>query len=603
MQAAQQRGVHPLQAGDGWLLAEFGGTTAPEVARAGPGGAGARTAVLTDPAEQRRVWRTRERALGLASYVAGRPDRLPGWEDAAVPPARLGAYLREFTALLDRFGYETALYGHFGEGCVHCRISFDLATPVGRDAYRAFLTEAADLVVAHGGSLSGEHGDGQARSELLPRMFGPQLIGAFAELKALFDPRNRMNPGRIVDPVPVTRHLKDAVAARRTRCVGAGVCRDPRSGTMCPSYMATRDEQHSTRGRARILHELLEGETITDGARSADVLEALDLCLSCKACKAECPVGVDMAAHKTDVLHAHYRGRLRPRAAYTMGLIGLHAPLAARAPALANALARTSVAKRLAGVAPHREIPAFARRTFRSWWAQRPPQHPGGAPVTLFADTFNDHFHPEVLQATAEALEASGHRVHVPAGRLCCGRPLYDYGMLPAARRALRRLADRLGDGSGPVVVVEPSCLSVFKDELATRLPGEPRAGALSARATTLARVLLDAGHTPPPRRGKALLHGHCHQQATVGLDAEAELLRRTGLDVELLDAGCCGMAGAFGFEAEHAEVSKRIAEHRLLPRLRAAAPGDLVVTDGFSCRTQVDELAGRRVAHLAELA
>jgi FAD/FMN-containing dehydrogenase/Fe-S oxidoreductase len=625
-----------LPGGNGWLMAEFGGQTrgeADERARAFMS-AMRRVRGVTglelydDPRREEEIWELRESGLGATAFVPGQPDAWEGWEDAAVPVDRLGSYLRAFRALLDRYGYRTALYGHFGQGCVHCRITFDLYTTEGTAAYRRFVDEAADLVVQHGGSLSGEHGDGQSRAELLPKMFGPDLVRAFGEFKAIWDPDDRMNPGKVVDPYPVTADMKlgphyrppevrthfsypedhGDFAHATLRCVGIGQCRATDSGTMCPSYMVTREEMHSTRGRARLLFEMMNNPDI-ELWDSDEVEEALDLCLSCKGCKDECPVSVDMATYKAEFLSRRYRGRLRPRAAYALGLIHRWARLASAMPGLANALTHApalgSALKRLGGVAPQREAPRFAPRTFRSWFASRQPQGPANGTVLLWPDTFSNHIQPGVAAAAVEVLEAAGYRVEVPSRVLCCGRPLYDYGMLDTAERLLRRVLDELRphiEAGTPVVGVEPSCLAVFRDELPNLFPEDPLASRLSKQTLTLAEFLRREGWEPPPLHRKAIVQGHCHHRAVMGFDADREMLDALGLDHEVLDAGCCGMAGSFGFEAgEKYEVSQAAGERVLLPRVREAPDHALVLADGFSCRTQIEQNTDRRALHLAQ--
>jgi Fe-S oxidoreductase/FAD/FMN-containing dehydrogenase len=635
-------GLHPreldlLPEGAGWLLVELGAGEPGEAAAmarrleaaVGAGRPGGPTARLfEDPAAQASIWRVRESALGATARVPGRPPHHEGWEDSAVAPERVGAYLRDLRKLLDHYGYGGAFYGHLGQGCMHTRNDFDLTSPGGVAAFRAYLEEAADLVVAYGGSLSGEHGDGQARAELLPRMFGDELVGAFAGFKALFDPDGRMNPGKVVDPDRLDEHLRLAgwaPAPPRThfafaeeggwpgallRCVSVGKCRQTETGIMCPSWMVTKDEAHSTRGRAHLLFELLNGDPLRDGWRDRATRDALDLCLACKGCKRDCPTSVDMATYKAEFLAHHYKGRLRPRTAYTIGLVPWSARLAARAPRLANALAGApglaGLAKRLAGIAPERDLPPVAAETFTRWFRRRAraigPDPSGRPPVLLFPDTFTDLFHPAAGRAAVRVLEAAGFAVRVPDRPLCCGRPLYDFGMLDLAKRQLRRMLATLGpDADVPVVVLEPSCLAAFRDELPNLLPGDA-AGRLAGRARSLAELL--AGHCwrPPRVGGRAIVQGHCHQQSVIGMDADLELLAAAGVRAELLDAGCCGMAGAFGFEADHYQVAMAVGERRLLPAVRAAAPDTLVLADGFSCRTQVAQATGRRPLHLAEL-
>jgi Fe-S oxidoreductase len=578
---------------------------------------------VESPAEQTRIWQVREAGVATTSRdprLGG--DGWPGWEDSAVPPEAFAPYLRDLLALLDRHGYGAAFYGHFGEGCLHARINFDFRSAEGIRAYRTFMEEAADLVVAHGGSLSGEHGDGQQRGELLPRMFGEELVAAFREFKAVWDPGNQMNPGKKVDPYPLDADLRpplrlaDPPVAFRypedsgsfsravTRCVGVGRCRRDAGGIMCPSYRATRDERHSTRGRARLLFEMLEGEVVRDGWRSEEVLEALDLCLACKGCRSECPAGVDMATYKAEFLHHFYQGKPRPRPAYAMGLIPWWARLASKLPGIANGLMQGPLAgilKRLGGIHPDRQIPAFAERTFRKGFTPGP----GTPTVLLWPDTFTNFFQPEIAEAAARVLEAAGHRVAIPRRVLCCGRPLYDFGMLDLARRQLRQVLEALGPeiAAGlPVVGLEPSCVAVFRDELVHLFPEDEAARRLSAQTFTLAEFLVREGFEPPRRSGTAIVQGHCHHQSVMGMDADRELLGRMGLDVQVLDAGCCGMAGAFGFEADHYEVSLAVAERALLPAIRAAGPDALLLADGFSCREQIRQLTGRRALHLAEV-
>jgi FAD/FMN-containing dehydrogenase/Fe-S oxidoreductase len=627
-----------LPEGQGWLLAEFGGETreesdqkAEKMMRALGKGSGAPAMKLYDrQAVEMKLWKMRESGLGASAFIPGEPDAWEGWEDAAVPPEREGEYLRAFQKLLDRYEYHTTKYGHFGDGCIHCRINFDLRTAQGLKKWRSFLDEAAELVVQHGGSLSGEHGDGQSRAELLEKMYGPELLKAFRQMKAIWDPDGRMNPGKVVDPYPIVSNLKLGTGYRPTepqthfsysedrgsfahatlRCVGAGLCRDTESGTMCPSYMVTLDEQHTTRGRARILYEMMQGDVITDGFRSKEVHEALDLCLACKGCKGDCPVNVDMATYKAEFLSKHYKRRLRPLAAYSMGLVMFWARVASRMPRLANAVTRIPLIgrllKRLAGISPEREAPAFAPETFRSWFRTRGAVNPQGPPVVLFPDTFNEHFHPGTAKSAVRVLEAAGFRVVVPDGFLCCGRPLYDYGMLDTAKLLLRRLVGRLRpyarDGV-PIVGLEPSCVAALRDELPSMLAHDEDAIRVSESTMTLAEFLQEhaAAWRMPRLERRAIVHGHCHHEAIMKLDADRDLLDRLGLDYEVLDSGCCGMAGSFGFEHDKYDISMAIGERRLLPAVREAPADSLILADGFSCRTQIEQLTDRRAVHTAE--
>ncbi|HEX2044665.1 MAG TPA: FAD-binding and (Fe-S)-binding domain-containing protein [Gaiellaceae bacterium] len=627
-----------LPDGRAWLLVELGGATrddaveqAEALARELGGRAGAPSlAVMATEEEQAMVWLVRESALG-ASRLPGKFETWPSFEDSAVHPSRLGDYLRDFKKVLDRHGLRCVYFGHYGQGCVHCRINFDLRSREGLATFRRFLDEASELVLSYGGSLSGEHGDGQAHAHHLERMFGPELVDAFREFKRIWDPDWKMNPGKLVDAYAVDENLRispdyrprrlatyfsfpedgGSFAAATERCFGMGKCRRVEGGTMCPSFMATREEAHTTRGRAHLLFELVRGEVIgRDGWREEAVKEALDLCLACKGCKADCPVSVDIATYKAEFLAHWYERRLRPPAAYAMGLIDVWARLAAHAPGLVNFLGRTEpfagTMKRAAGLAPERDLPAFASPTFTEWFRGREPRG-GGSEVILWPDTFSNHFHPGVARAAVEALEAAGFAVRVPVGPLCCGRPLYDFGMLDRARRYLRRVLETLGPAlrSGArVVVLEPSCLAVFKDELGNLLPGDADARRLREQSMLLSELLLAAGGWEAPALGGAALHhGHCHQKALLGTEPDEELLARLGLDVQTPDTGCCGLAGSFGYErGDHYEVSMKVGERVLLPAVRAAPPEALVVASGFSCRQQIAHATNRRALHVAEV-
>ncbi len=618
--------------GRGWLLVELGGDTAVEAtARARQlldalaGEPGRPEMKLCTPDEAAAIWRIREAGLGATAFVPGQGDAWPGWEDSAVPPERVGPYLRELRALLDRHGLTSSLYGHFGQGCVHTAIDFDLASPDGRARYRRFTDEAADLCVRHGGSLSGEHGDGQARSELLVKQFGPELVAAFRDFKRAWDPGDRMNPGKVVEGPGRTSHLKLAVYRPREpdtmfhfgadggsfrhaaiRCVGIGECRRTDTGVMCPSYMVTRDEKHTTRGRAHLLFEMMQGEVITDGWASEEVKESLDLCLACKGCKGECPVKVDMATYKAEFLHHYHQHHPRPRQAYAFGWIHRWARLGGEMPLLANLVTQAPglrwLAARAAGMAPERSIPRFAAVPFSRQVA--PPRAGTRGPVVLWPDTFNNHFIPRTLVAARAVLEEAGYQVLVPRAPVCCGRALYDYGMLPLARRMWQRTRRVLGrhiERGTPVVGIEPSCVAAFRDELPALFAGEEWAARLGAQAMTLSELLVKGGYDPPRVDARALVHPHCHHAAVLGFDAERALLESLGLDIAMPDAGCCGLAGSFGYEADHYRVSMQIGERRLLPAVRAA--GDrLVIADGFSCRQQIEHGTGRRAHHVAEV-
>lgn len=633
--AAEQ--VHLLPEGRGWLFAEFGAESREDAIALGQhlmGDMGRSDSapamrIVADDAEQVRIWKLREAALGATAHVPNMHDTYAGWEDAAVPPDRIGAYLRDFRKLLDRFGYDCALYGHFGDGCVHCSIDFDFSTRGNVAQYLRFIDAAADLVVAYGGSLSGEHGDGQSRATLLDKMFGPELVAAFATFKRIWDPTNRMNPGKMVVPYRPDENLREgpdhrpwAPATRlalpedrhdfsraATRCVGAGECRKHSAGVMCPSYMATRDEQHSTRGRARLLFEMTKGDVIRDRWRSREVHDALDLCLSCKACRSECPVRVDMASYKAEFMYHHYRGRLRPRSAYSMGWIWWWARAGSHWPAAANLLTQSGalspIAKWAAGFAPARQIPPFARTPFSASFTRRraTSRQQTKGPVLLWPDTFNSYFTPAPLHAAVEILERDGWAVEIPPEPLCCGRPLYGFGFLDLADRLWQRTLDGLRPyirADVPIVAVEPACISAFRHELPQMRPRDRDAQRLSRQVVHLAEFLTGHGYAPPPMAGQALVHAHCHQRGVMNLDDMLALLRAGGLEVDLLDSGCCGMAGDYGFRKESYAISQVLAERSLLPRVRNA-PGALVLADGFSCREQVRQATGRMPVTFAE--
>ncbi len=653
-----------LPRGGAWLFVETGGETAGEArARAE---AVVRAAdvidarVVSDPAGQRALWRIREDASGTATRMPDNSEAWPGWEDCAVPPARLGAYLRDFRALLAEHGLRGTPYGHFGDGCIHVRIDFDLLSEAGVARFRRFSESLADVVVAHGGSLSGEHGDGQARAELLPRMYGAETVALFERAKAVWDPDDLLNPGMLVRPAPLDANLRFSVLPRRPvvdvafgypsdggdfaaavrRCVGVAKCRTtPAAGAsvMCPSFRATGEEEHSTRGRARLLHEMLAGELVTDGWRSVEVRDALDLCLSCKGCRTDCPAGVDMATYKAEFLHHHYAGRRRPAAHYTMGRLPewLRWTSRLRLAPVVNTLASVRVlavvGKRLGGIAGEREVPRLAGETFSRWWRKRRKKDSGdGELVVLWPDTFTEHLSPSVGRAAVRVLEAAGLRVVLPPtlrgggrvgdgtsasalsllgarrGRACCGLTYVSTGQLDRARAVMRRTLDLMApvlETSAPVVVLEPSCAAALRTDLPELLHDDPRAALLAGRVLTFAEAL--ERHAPdwtPPALDRPVTgQTHCHQHAVLGDTADRRLRAAAGLDGEL-SGGCCGLAGNFGFEQGHYAVSAACAEEQLLPAVREAPDGAVVLADGYSCRTQLEQLAGVRGRHLAEV-
>lgn len=633
--------VKLLPPGRGFLLVELGGATADEARERGERlrkqaqmikqciGA----VLLADRAEADSVWRLREASLAAAALRPGKARTWPGAEDAAVPPAKLGEFIRKFDNVIKSHGLEVDMYyGHFGEGCLHGRVNFDLASPAGIQTFRSAMLAIGDLVGESGGSISGEHGDGIARSELLPKVFGPELIPAFAEFKRLFDPESRMNPGIIVAPWPMDAKLRlgpnynpkkidtyfdltddGGMAGAALRCVGVGKCRKTDSGAMCPSYMVTRDEFYSTRGRARLMFEALTSDLLKGGFTDDSLHETLDFCLSCKSCKTECPAAVDMALYKAEYLAHYHKRHRRPLTAQMVGRIYDWAPLVSRMPGIVNYVAgRTRfgmLMKRAAGVHPRRPLPKFARQTFRDWFARRSRNGRAGREVLFFTDTFTNFFEPGVAIAAVGVLESAGFRVSIAPKYVCCGRPLYDQGMLDEAKQRLVDVMRVLGpyaERGVAIVGVEPGCILTFRDELPKLFPKERRARLLAENSFMLDEFLAREApdFAPPAFAGHALYHGHCHQRAIAGTDKEVALLKRVpGLEVQVLDSGCCGMAGAFGYEEHHYDMSRALAARVLVPAIQAAGPDAIVITDGFSCRSQIRHFCpGTRVLHAAQV-
>jgi FAD/FMN-containing dehydrogenase/Fe-S oxidoreductase len=682
-------GLALLPEGGGWLMVEFGGQTLSEAESqalrlidALSRGATVPKVQLYSGAQAKRVWEVRESSLGATSHVPGEPLNWEGWEDAAVEPARLGGYLRDLRKMMAAFGYKGSLYGHFGHACVHTRLNFDLQSAEGIAKYRKFVEEAADLVVSYGGSLSGEHGDGQSRAELLPKMFGPELMEAFRKFKTAWDPDWKMNPGKVIglpgeSPNKLDENLRlgpnysnwepkthfqfpldhGSLSHATLRCVGVGKCRREEGGVMCPSWRATHEEEHSTRGRAHLLWEMTQNPdrsdaVIRDGWRSEEVKESLDLCLACKGCKSDCPVGVDVATYKAEFLSHYYEGRVRPLNAYAFGNIDFWARLASNAPGLVNLTTQLpfvrDIVKFVGHIPAQRSIPAFAPETFKQWFhrtsgwqnlwksgpsgprrastegrvsAPVPDSYPDLAsamssdnedwiaapPVLLWADTFNNYFLPSTAKAAVEVLETAGYRVVVPQGNLCCGRPLYDFGMLDRAEALLLQILDQLEpeiEAGIPVIGLEPSCVAVFRDELTNLFPHDARAQALSKQTFLLSEFLeRNSGTAPLPQLNrKALLHGHCHHKSIMKMTDEESLLNRLGVNFTTPAPGCCGMAGSFGFERDKYDVSAAIGELELLPAVRNAPNDWLIIADGFSCREQIAQGTGRHALHLAEV-
>ena len=645
-------GLALLPEGGGWLMVEFGASTTDEAEAQArhlmevldrfPAPPSMR--LFADPRMARRIWEVRESSLGVTSHVPGEPLRWEGFEDSAVAPDKLGAYLRDLRKLMQAFHYEGSFYGHFGHACVHTRMDYDLESTEGVRKFRQFMEEAADLVVHYGGSLSGEHGDGQARAELLPKMFGPELMQAFREFKTLWDPDWKMNPGKLIEPYRLDENLRlgagydpwqpethfkfpddhGSLAAATLRCVGVGKCRRDEGGVMCPSFRVTRDEEHSTRGRAHLLWEMTKRDVIKDGWQNEAVKESLDLCLACKGCKSDCPVGVDVATYKAEFLSHYYETNRRPMNALALANFDIWVRAASHVPGLVNLTTQLpglrDLAKLAGGIAAERRIPAFAPETFKQWWKNdrrgaslrgtdecvRPHVSRGNS-VLLWADTFNNHFLPSTAKAAAEVLEAAGFDVTVPRAHLCCGRPLYDVGMLDRAKSLLLQIMDELLaeiEAATPIVVLEPSCAAVFRDELTNLFPKDERAQALSKQVFLLSEFLEQRAKNFPfpklPRR--ALIHGHCHHKAIMKMTAEEAVLKRMGIHFTAPAPGCCGMAGAFGFEKEKYEISKAIGELELLPAVRQAPTDWLIVADGFSCREQIAQETDRHALHLAEV-
>ncbi len=632
------RNLKLLPEGGGWLLVEMGGHDKAEatdkakklVADLKRSTNPPHMKIFTDQEEEEKVWEIRESGLGATANVPGEPLAWPGWEDAAVPPEKVGAYLRDFRKLMDDFGLDAALYGHFGQGCIHCRITFDLLSHDGIRRYRAFAERAADMVAGYGGSFTGEHGDGQSKSIFLDKIYGPELVEAFREFKTIWDPAWKMNPGNVVEPRLPEQDLRLGVEyapwhaetffkfpddqgsfARATlRCVGVGKCRRPEDAFMCPSFLATRDEKHTTRGRAHALFEMFRGDFIRDGWRSEEVRETLDLCLACKACKSECPVNVDMAAYKMEFLHHHYRGRLRPRHHYALGFMGYVANVGNRLPGLVNFFTQTrgiqGAVKRLMDTAPERPLPRFAGQTFVDWFhAARPPADADAQPVLLYPDVFNNSFDPEVLKAAAHVLARLNCRVLIPDETPPAALPLMHFGFLGLAGRNLRKTIDLLTPAARkgiPIVFLEPSVAAMFKDDLPKIWPHDQDLMRIVNLCSMLSEFIVKEDFALPWIGGKAVLHNHCNQKAVLDAKAVHRVLSRMGIEYEEPQKGCCGMAGSFGYVKAHNEISLKLAEQHLLPAVRRAEPETFILAEAFSCRTQIKDGSTREPIHTAQL-
>ena len=635
--------IAELPAGNAWLMIEFGALSsedavalarkAVEIAPDLPGRPTVR--LVTDSGLMNRIWTIRETGASATSLglVPDEPDPVVGWEDAAVEPEHLGKYLREFKSLVSSYGYKTNLYGHFGDGCIHSRITFDLKSQDGLDNWRAFLDEAAHLVVRYGGSLSGEHGDGQAKGEYLRIMYSDEIMNAFAEFKAIWDPLNKMNPGKLIHAMSVDANLRlgpdyqrreipsqftydarlgDQGLARETeRCIGMGKCRSLDGGIMCPSFRATREEKYSTRGRARLFFELLKGDVIEDAWQNEEVKDSLDLCLSCKGCKTDCPTNVNIARYKTEFLNRYYSEKPRPVMDAMIGRIGEWLPHATKfSPvlnyAMGNSLVRTAGA--YFGLARQAKFPKIASKSFRSSaTAQRILKSAGvstGTEVLLWVDSFNNGFTPKVLEAGVTVLEALGFTVQLMKRHVCCGRPYYDVGMIDEAKSNLEQILTQLEpvleDGL-PVIVLEPSCLSVFRDEMPGLFPADQRAKQLEKSIMTLSEFIKSRGLELPVSDEDVRIHGHCHQKSCGGMGGEQEVLEKLGGKGQVIAAGCCGVAGAYAYHSKTAPIAKIIGEKEFKPHIDKIPQETPVVADGFSCRGQIRNVSGREAMHLAE--
>ena len=668
----QENAGGELPRGGGWLYCEVGADTqdaAFEAAQKLPAlveETVVDSVVVSDPAEARALWRIREAGAGIVTRLPDGGEAWPGWEDSAVPPEHLGAYLKDLYELLDEMDLRGIPFGHFGEGCVHIRISFDFNTDAGVALYREFIERAARLVHRYGGSVSGEHGDGRARSELLTTIYSDQARRAFAEFKRIFDPENFFNPGVLVDPEPIDQGIRPGPGARTfeltpvhafssdngsfgqaiNRCVGVGACRSD-SGAMCPSFVATRDEVHSTRGRMRSLAEMLRGEHITDGWKSKETYEALDLCLSCKACATECPVNVDMATYKAEFLHHHFRQGLtsflrkdrRPMAHLTMGWMPWLMKLVTKVPGSLRAVnfleqfrPVEELTKKLGGIEPKRRMIRFNNVPLTSWYRARAKGDDaardlarGGhratsaaeerPSVVLWPDTFTNFSADAPGKAAIEVLEAMGYRVLMPMGSVCCGLTWHSTGQLDMTRRTLLQTLDvmePLIDAGYPIIGLEPSCTVMLQHEITELLPEDPRAHKVRALTVTLgefsARHIQDGGHWPfgtletQAGPGQALCQVHCHEQSMGDYDPALKVLDKLGVTGNVVGGGCCGLAGNWGFEPGHYEVSQTLGERELFPSIRAAEPGTIVLADGFSCRTQIAQGTGAEGVHLAQV-
>jgi FAD/FMN-containing dehydrogenase/Fe-S oxidoreductase len=634
----QTKYIPDLPKGKGWLFAEFGGDNKKEVdeklnkvkefLKGKKDDSEIRAVDYIE--EEMHLWKLRESGLGATAFVKGMPDSWPGWEDSAVAPEKVGDYLRDLRALFSKYNYHPSLYGHFGQGCIHCRVDFDLVTEEGLEHFHSFLEEATSLVSAYGGSYSGEHGDGQSRAEFLGKMFGAQIVEAFAKFKRIWDPENKMNPGRIVDPDAVLTNLRlgteynpihektyyqypdDEYQFSRAvlRCVGVGECRKEWNGTMCPSYMVTHEDSWSTRGRAHLLFEMTRGSFPGKGWKIDSIKEALHYCLSCKGCKGECPVNVDMATYKSEFMAHYYHGKIRPLKHLVFGHIKTFANLGSKFPHFSNWLLSAPVIgsffKGLAGIAKEREMPKLADVNFKKWFFSQKQTNSGSKKVIFWADTFNNYFHVEVAKAAARVLQDAGWQLIVTRKNLCCGRPLYDFGMISTAKKWLMQIIDEFREEirqGTPLVGLEPSCVATFKEEIISLFPHDQDVMRLSCQTYMFSDFMVEKNpeYKLPEILKKAVVHVHCHHKSVLGINAEKELLSKLKLDFKILDSGCCGMAGPFGFEKEKYDLSVKVADRVLLPAIRES-DDQLIIADGFSCKEQIRQLSHKQALHIAEV-
>lgn len=643
----KKKKIHPddlqlMPEGKGWLLVEMGGNTKEEADKKAKKlmkelshhSQPPSMKLFDDLKEEHKIWEVRESGLGATASVPGESYNWPGWEDSAVAPENLSNYLKELKSLFKKYRYKVSVYGHFGQGCVHCRIPFDLFTQKGINKFRAFLDEVSDLVIKYGGSLSGEHGDGQARGELLEKMYGKELMNAFREFKTIWDPEWKMNPGKIIDAYKITENLRLGTsyhpwipntyfrfpadnanfASASLRCVGIGNCRRETGGIMCPSYQVTKEEKHSTRGRARLLFEMLQGNVIGKKKwRDPYVKEALDLCLACKGCKGDCPVQVDMASYKAEFLAHYYSWRLRPRSAYFFGFINFWSQKAALLPKIVNFLTHTLILKNIMkgclGMSQNREIPKYAPISFNQWFKNHDSSNkPGMRKVIFWPDTFTNFFNTEIAIDALDLFERAGYEVMLPQKKLCCGRSLYDYGFLKKAKAYLLDIIEVMRDEIRlgiPIIGFEPSCVAVFKDELCNLLPHDEDAKRLSQQTFLFSEFIVqNIEHFKLPIFDvEALVQVHCHQKTVLGFDADEEILKKMKVKYKIMDSGCCGMAGSFGYEkGERYKVSMKCAERVLFPTIAKASAETLIIANGFSCRSQISVNKKIKPLHLAQV-